>query len=228
MKRFDTKPEPKLCSCKRGWSKIMIGIDKETEDDYYYYATCELCDREADSDYAKQEKIEQRIKEADIHKIDDYTLTTVDPRIIKLLDSSCYIYSDPGKGKTYSMIAHFKSELEKGKDCAFVNVCDLLTRIKSSYKPNPKEYESDIIEYYSTVKTLYLDDLGAEKMSDFVSSTFYAIIDKRYRKELRTIISSNLDLNGLVDHVGIRTFTRIEAMCQPVLMNGKNWRLTSK
>jgi DNA replication protein DnaC len=57
---------------------------------------------------------------------------------------------------------------------------------------------------------LVLDDLGSEKASDWVSEKLFQVIGNRHDHAKRTIITSNLDLRALADHLGHpRTPSRI-------------------
>ena len=82
-----------------------------------------------------------------------------------------------------------------------------------------------IIQRYSEADCLVLDDLGAEKTTDWSFSVLYLIIDNRYNNYKKTIITSNFALNQLAGKLGDdRIPSRIRAMCSIVKMDGDDRR----
>jgi len=81
--------------------------------------------------------------------------------------------------------------------------------------------------YGAKVVLLVLDDLGAEKVSDFVLQTLYDLLDRRYGECLETIITSNLSLDQLTVHYGShgdRLASRIAGMGPALVLKGKDRR----
>lgn len=72
---------------------------------------------------------------------------------------------------------------------------------------------------------LILDDVGAEKLTDWVAETFYLIVNKRYNEMLPTIFSSNLAVGELAEMLGDRTASRIVEMCDIIKIDGEDRRL---
>lgn len=123
-------------------------------------------------------------------------------------------------------------------DPYLITVPDLFFEIKSSfgkkdgrlvdwgdYIPKKEMSESQIIEKYSEIEVLFLDDIGTEKTTDWAQQTLYTIIDRRYREKLQTTITSNLSLNELSDKTGDRITSRIAEMCKIIELKGKDRRL---
>ena len=72
---------------------------------------------------------------------------------------------------------------------------------------------------------LILDDLGAEKPSDWVKEQLYVIINRRYENMLPTIITTNCTMNELKDRIGERTASRIIEMTTPYKITASHSRL---
>ena len=85
--------------------------------------------------------------------------------------------------------------------------------------------ENEIIKKFINVKCLILDDLGAEKTSDFTLDRLYLIIDGRYSEERLTIITSNLSLDDIKDKIHDRLASRISEMCRVVVLPNKDLRV---
>lgn len=73
-------------------------------------------------------------------------------------------------------------------------------------------------------KLLVIDDLGAEKPSEWTQERFYSIIDERYAEQLPLMVTSNLPPSKLAGWVGERAASRLAEMCQVVAMTGNDRR----
>lgn len=66
----------------------------------------------------------------------------------------------------------------------------------------------------SRAPLLILDDLGAEKMSEYGAEVLFRIIDRREREMLPVIVTSNLRTPEVMQrHLGERIFSRLQGMC---------------
>ena len=108
----------------------------------------------------------------------------------------------------------------------FVSVPELLLEIRDTYNDNGAS-EKEIIDRYSWVDVLVLDDLGVEKQkpSEWALRTLYIIIDRRYREDLRTIITSNLGIDEVEEKLDDRIASRIAGMCKVRIMQGRDRRI---
>jgi len=75
-------------------------------------------------------------------------------------------------------------------------------------------------------KLLILDDLGAERDSDFLAEQLEAAIVRRYDEQLPVLITTNLDPEGIKARYGTRVFSRLWQMCRVVHLTGPDRRLT--
>jgi len=80
---------------------------------------------------------------------------------------------------------------------------------------------------------LVLDELGANKPTEWVQETITHIITKRYNDGKATIFTTNYQdyaLAGspysetLTDRIGIRLRSRLREMCRLVLIEGEDYR----
>ena len=78
---------------------------------------------------------------------------------------------------------------------------------------------------------LVLDDLGAEKTSEWVEETMNLIVNTRYNERRLTIFTSNYldipddtDPNSLLFRIGHRMRSRLHEMCEFVEMDGADYR----
>lgn len=142
---------------------------------------------------------------------------------------SLFIHGKCGTGKTYLAAAIVREELalDRHADVFMVDVDDLLSEIKSTFdqNANPAKTEQELIEWYVGVETLCLDDIGAEKVTDWSASVLRRIINKRDGGEMRTIFTSNYSLDELTERLGDRIASRISGMCEVICLAGSDRRL---
>lgn len=135
-----------------------------------------------------------------------------------------YIHGNVGTGKTHIAYAL----MLKSNNIRFYNITSLLRRIRADFSRQPYEkehLEEDIIETNSLV---IIDDIGSEKMTDWVAETFYHIINQRYNSMKPMIFTSNFEIKDLAERVGDRTASRIVEMCDVVELVGKDRRIENK
>ena len=89
------------------------------------------------------------------------------------------------------------------------------------------ESEADILRRVNSARLLILDDLGAERNTDYSTERIYNIIDARYRACKPLIVTTNRSLDTFTDDADEtrgRIYSRIKEMCYPVEVNGIEWR----
>jgi DNA replication protein DnaC len=82
-----------------------------------------------------------------------------------------------------------------------------------------------------TADLLVLDDLGAEKTSEWVEETLNLIVNTRYNERRLTIFTSNYpdipddtDPNALLARIGMRMRSRLHEMCEFLGLDGADYR----
>ncbi|HUL73995.1 MAG TPA: ATP-binding protein, partial [Vicinamibacterales bacterium] len=123
----------------------------------------------------------------------------------------------PGIGKTHIAVAVLrKVVIEKGAQGLFYDVRDLLRVIRSTYNPVVRTAEMDILRPVMEADLLVLDDLGAEKPSEWVEETINLIVNTRYNERRPTIFTTNYEdlpdeteIDSLKARVGFRLHSRL-------------------
>jgi DNA replication protein DnaC len=85
----------------------------------------------------------------------------------------------------------------------------------------------EVVADCQRVKLLYIDDLAAEKPSEWTQERLYEVIDERYVGCMSLIVTSNLPPKALAEHVGERTASRLAEMCTVVPLTGTDRRRPS-
>lgn len=136
-----------------------------------------------------------------------------------------YIHGGVGSGKTHAVYAIFKKLKERNIMCRFHNTTELMFDIRRDFDRNPYDkmrWDERLPEYEGV---LILDDLGAERPTDYVAEVLYLIVNTRYNQKLPTIFTSNLPVAELAERIGDRTASRIVEMCEIVKLDGVDRRL---
>ena len=138
----------------------------------------------------------------------------------------------PGVGKTHLAVAVLKHVIQSsGARGLFYDTRDLLRVIRSTYDPSIRTTELEILKPVMKADLLVLDDLGAEKTSEWVEETMNLIVNTRYNERRATIFTSNYvdipddtDPNSLLFRIGHRMRSRLHEMCEFIVMDGADYR----
>lgn len=128
----------------------------------------------------------------------------------KLSGESILLTGSTGTGKTHFAVALMK-EINKSHS-RFITVPNLLMKIRDCFRKDSSKTESGIVSEYAAYDVLCLDDLGAEKTSEFSIATLSLILDKRISNMNQTIITTNLSLAEIEQTLGARIASRLSEM----------------
>ena len=137
-----------------------------------------------------------------------------------------WISGGTGTGKTTLAMLVSKAALEAGKTVAIYSLPKLLARIRRTYdaEPGGESYLS-FFERLTSVDLLHIDDLGAEKRSDWVLEQLYALVNERYDARRSILVTTNLtNPIELEDQIGARTVSRLAQMCVELEVGGEDQR----
>ncbi len=133
-----------------------------------------------------------------------------------------------GTGKTTLAMLASKAALEAGHSVAIYSLPKLLARIRRTYDGEPGEDSySAFFERLTSVDLLHIDDLGAEKKSDWVLEQLYALVNERYEEKRSILITSNFDGVELEEQIGPRIVSRLTEMTEPLPLFGEDNRKES-
>lgn len=136
-----------------------------------------------------------------------------------------WLFGDTGTGKTTLAMLISKAALEAGRSVAIYSLPKLLARIRRTYdsEPGGDSYLS-FFERLTSVDLLHIDDLGAEKRSDWVLEQLYALVNERYESQRSVLITTNLPHEELEEQIGARTVSRLTQICDEVPVFGEDRR----
>jgi DNA replication protein DnaC len=147
-------------------------------------------------------------------------------------DKGLFFQGPPGVGKTHLAVAVLRRVImTRGARGLFYDTRDLLRVIRSTYDPVNRTAEMDVLRPVIECDILVLDDLGAEKTSEWVEETLNLIVNSRYSERRTTIFTSNYDDNpdntdpdSLLFRIGFRMRSRLHEMCEFLYLDGGDYR----
>ena len=132
------------------------------------------------------------------------------------------LFGNVGTGKTFYSACIVNALIDKGYPCMITNFARLVNTISGMY-----DGKQQYIDGLNRFDLLVIDDLAAERDTEYMNEIVYNIIDSRYRAGLPTIITTNLSADEIKNPADIskqRTYSRLLEMCVPVEVKGKDRR----
>jgi len=151
-----------------------------------------------------------------------------------------------GVGKTHLAVAIIQRLiLEKEVACIFYDFRDLIEEIKKTYGKTTSSTAAEVLSPVLKCDVLVLDELGALKMTDWVKDMLMYVVNQRYNENRLTVFTTNyLDSSSsskrktkagpskndpdeyasLGERIGMRLRSRLNEMCQLVMVEGDDYR----
>lgn len=126
-----------------------------------------------------------------------------------------------GTGKTYYASCIANRLIDRGYDVKMTNFARLANQIQGTFE------KQEVIDELSDYHLVVIDDLGAERQSEYMQEIVFNIIDSRYRSGLPFIITTNLPMSEIKQPKDIRCsriYDRIIERCFPVEVAGVSRR----
>ena len=147
-----------------------------------------------------------------------------------------FVHGVRGTGKTMLAAIIANERAKAGHPVLFASVPDLMADIRGSFKDGST---SETVQAVKETPFLVLDDLGSEKMSEWVGEQLFCIVNHRYNERLQTVVTSNYSPTEIIAHMatvdrggnviddmqGQRIMSRIYGMCERVEIKGADWRM---
>lgn len=133
-----------------------------------------------------------------------------------------FLYGDVGTGKTFYAACIVNALTEKGCPCLMTNFAILTNQISGT-----QDGKQDFVDSLSAFDLVAIDDLGAERDTEYMNENVTTIIDSLYRAKVPMIITSNYtptQLTTTADMRRKRVYDRMLERCHPVKINGASRR----
>jgi len=134
-----------------------------------------------------------------------------------------WLVGDVGTGKTTLAMLASRAALDAGRTVAIYSLPRLLNVIRRAI-----DSEAGMLDYLdrlTAVDLLHIDDLGAEKTTEWVLEQLYSIVNARYEAQRAIVATTNLMPDELAEQIGARTVSRLVEMCgDPLPLFGEDHR----
>ena len=118
-----------------------------------------------------------------------------------------YLHGNFGCGKTYILSACFNEMKKRGFRTKIVYLPDLLRIIKGDF-----EAMNDIMDELCNIDILLIDDIGAEKVTDWGRDEILGtILQSRMNEHKTTFFTSNFTIKELEEHLSNKGVDKVKA-----------------
>ncbi|MBV8955991.1 MAG: ATP-binding protein [Solirubrobacterales bacterium] len=129
-----------------------------------------------------------------------------------------------GTGKTTLAMLVSKAALKAGRSVAIYSLPRLLNEIRDTHRAERSHVE--LLDRLTAVDLLHVDDVGAERTTDWVLEELYSIVNARYEDERSMVVTTNiLDREALCEQITERTVSRLTEMCDELPLLGHDRRM---
>ena len=128
-------------------------------------------------------------------------------------------YGNVGTGKSFAAACIGNYVMSCLRPVVMTSFVKILQQF-SSFKNGDEE---ELIDRLTEPDLLILDELGAERNTDFALEKVYNVIDSRYRSRKPIILTTNLTLKEMKENTDIRyarIYDRVFEMCYPIKFEG--------
>jgi DNA replication protein DnaC len=225
-----------ICHDTRWKSVVEHGVDRVVRCDCWRTAVVDRLMREA--------RVPQRYLRCELatfeHDTDSmreaYRRAIAFVEAFPVIDKGLLLHGRHGVGKTHLAVGILKAVIrDKGARGYFFETRELLRLVRDTYNRSVDETEMDVLGPVLRADLLVLDDLGAERSSEWVQETLGLVVNTRYNERRATIFTSNLtdpadntEPNSFIYQLGARTRSRLTEMCHWVEMKGVDMRETGQ
>lgn len=193
--------EYERCDCKQArdyWNEIDLKEEKQKKRKQFeqmirqFYIQNYISKQIQDYQFDNFIITETNKKEVEIAK--DFTKKCIN----KNQKNGLIITGKSGVGKTHLATAILNQLTEKDMLVLMGRLILLLDVIRETFKDFSSK-EKDIIELYSKVDVLIIDDLGTERISSWALEKLYTIIENRNENKLPIIVTTRFNKESLLD-----------------------------
>ncbi len=141
---------------------------------------------------------------------------------MKKRNKGLLLFGNVGTGKTFIAACIANALIEKGYPCLVTNFPRLTNTLQGMF-----EGRQEYIDGLNNFDLLVVDDLAAERDTEYMNETIQNIVDSRYRSGLPIIVTTNLTAEEIYNPSDIRkqrTYSRLLEMCFPVRVEHRDRR----
>ena len=203
--------EYERCNCEKAvqfWKKFDFEQEEKQRQEKY---------RKMINNIYKDNYMKKRLQKYNFENVSDtYEDTFIINQLIKFADlciksemkNGLIIFGNIGYKKTYLAACIANKMIEQNKIALMEKSTSIIDRIKESFNKE-RLSEIEIIELYSNVDMLIIDDFGNENLSRWALEKLYKIISSRYDNELPIVITTRYNKEQLIEQLSTENDTEI-------------------
>lgn len=209
----------------------------------YCMCRCEREEQQRRRDEIQQMMRDDRISRLKVNGFDNaemqaWTFKNDDgkqPKVIEAAKKYCEKFEDfkadgkglifhggVGTGKTFTAACIANELISNGIPVYMTNFANIVNALQSNYNGR-QQY----LEQLNKNDLLIIDDLAAERNTEYMNEIVYNVIDARYRLNLPLIVTTNISMQEMMNVTEIsrqRIYSRVLEMCHPVAVTGTDRR----
>ena len=203
--------EYERCNCEKAiqfWKDFDLEQEEKQRQEKY---------RKIINNIYKDNYMKKRLQKYNFENVSDtYEDTSIINQLIKFTDlciksemkNGLIIYGNIGYEKTFLAVCIANKMIEQNKIVLIEKCSSIIDKIKESFNKNELS-EMQIIELYSNVDMLIIDDFGNENLSKWAIEKLYKIISNRYDNELPIVITTRYNKEQLIEQLATENDTEI-------------------
>lgn len=144
---------------------------------------------------------------------------------IRLENMGLLLYGPVGTGKTFYAACIANALLDQGVPVMMTSFARVVNTMQGMYSGR-QEYLDKLVSY----PLLIIDDLGAERGSEYMLEQVYSVVDARYQTGRPLIVTTNIPIGEIKEPQDLkyrRIYDRILERCHPVEITGPSRRRES-
>lgn len=133
------------------------------------------------------------------------------------------LFGGVGTGKSFAAACIANAVLDRELPVLFTSIPMIISGLTGMFKEERVSY----IKSLSQFSLVVIDDLGAERETEFAREVMFDIVDTRYKSGKPLIVTTNLSLQDLKKPGSLdlaRIYDRILEMCVPIRFAGESRR----
>ena len=203
--------EYERCNCEKAvqfWKQFDLEQEEKQRQEKY---------RKIINNIYKDNYMKKRLQKCNFENhVDTYEDTSIINQLIKFtnlcikseMKNGLIIFGNIGYEKTYLAACIANKMIEQNKIALMEKSSSIIDRIKGSFNKEGLS-EMEIIELYSNVDMLIIDDFGNENLSKWALEKLYKIISNRYDNELPIVIITRYNKEQLIEQLSTENETEI-------------------
>lgn len=132
------------------------------------------------------------------------------------------LFGTVGTGKTFLAACVANALIDQGVPCLVTNFARIANEVQGLFEGKQEYYDN-----MNRFPLLVIDDLSAERKTEWMQEVVFNVIDSRYRSGLPLLVTTNLTREELLHPSDLsyqRIFSRLFEMCTPIEVSGADRR----